>query len=289
MNDTNSDKPGLELRSGELRLALRPDLGGTISGLWLGETAVMRSTEAADLAGARLGASYPLVPYSNRLGYRRFRWLGKDYTTAPNGGAELPHSIHGVAWQRPWAVVSQGDSAATLRYVHEGDAHWPFAFSVEQRFVLTPDALDCAFDFVNTAPHPQPVGLGWHPYFPKRPRSRLHIELSDRWDSDASGLPTRRVPQPGIDADVAHLAFDNCFEGWRGAARIRDEKLSLKLTSTLPYLVVYTPQEKPYYCVEPVSHVSNAIHMAEPAAHGLRTLASGARFEASMRIEVSPA
>ena len=69
------------------------------------------------------------------------------------------------------------------------------------------------------------MGLGWHPYFPKRPRSRLHIELTDRWESDASGLPTRRVPQPGIDADVSHLAFDHCFEGWRGPARIRDEKL----------------------------------------------------------------
>jgi aldose 1-epimerase len=36
------------------------------------------------------------------------------------------------------------------------------------------------------------------------------------------------VPQPGIDGDVSHLAFDHCFEGWRGtAARMRDEKLSL--------------------------------------------------------------
>ena len=117
------------------------------------------------------------------------------------------------------------------------------------------------------------MGLGWHPYFPKRSRSRLHIELTDRWENDASGLPTRRVPQPGIDGDVAHLGFDHCFEGWRGAARIRDEKLSLRLTSSLPYLVVYTPATKPYYCVEPVSHVSNALHMAEPTAHGLRSLA----------------
>jgi hypothetical protein len=70
------------------------------------------------------------------------------------------------------------------------------------------------------------------------------VELSDRWESDATGLPTRKVPQPGIDGDVAHLAFDHCFEGWRGAARIRDEKLSLKLSSSLPYLVVFTPETR---------------------------------------------
>jgi aldose 1-epimerase len=278
----------LELRAGDLRLVLSPDLGGSIAGLWLGDEPILRSSEAADLTGARLSGCYPLVPYSNRLGYRRFRWLGQDHTTAANFD-DNPHSVHGVAWQRPWAVASHSASEAELQYVHIPDAHWPFAFEVHQRFVLTADALEVHLAFTNRAAHPQPAGLGWHPYFPKRHRSRLHIELTDRWENDASGLPTRHVPQPGIDGDVAHLAFDNCFEGWRGAARIRDEKLSLRLTSSLPYLVVFTPDTKPYYCVEPVSHVSNAIHMADPTAHGLRSLAGGATFDAWMKLEVSAA
>ncbi len=277
--------PLIELRQGELRLALRPDLGGAVAGLWLGDTAVLRSTEAADLSGARQAGCYPLVPYSNRLGYRRFRWQGQDHQTAPNFD-DNPHSVHGVAWQRPWDVVSQAADQAELRYVHAADAHWPFAFEARQRFVLTAGALEVHLACTNLSAQPQPVGLGWHPYFPKRHRSRLHIELTDRWDSDASGLPTRHVPQPGIDGDVAHLAFDHCFEGWRGPARIRDEKLSLRLTSSMPYLVVYTPDTKPYYCVEPVSHVSNAIHMSDPAAHGLRALAPGATFDAWMKLEI---
>jgi aldose 1-epimerase len=278
----------LELRAGALRLALRPDLGGAIAGLWLGDLPVMRSTEAAELASARLGGCYPLAPYSNRLGYRRFRWQGHDHTTAPNFD-DNPHSVHGVAWQRPWTVVSSSASEAELQYVHEPDAHWPFAFAVRQRYVLTPSALEVHLAISNRAAQPQPVGLGWHPYFPKRTRSRLHIELTDRWENDASGLPTRRVPQPGIDGDVANLAFDNCFEGWRGTARLRDEKLSLRLSSSLPYLVVFTPGTKPYYCVEPVSHVSNAIHMSDPAAHGLRALAPQATFDAWMKLEVDAA
>jgi aldose 1-epimerase len=280
--------PPLELRQGELRLALRPDLGGAIAGLWLGDVAVLRSTEAADLASSRLAGCFPLAPYSNRLGYRRFRWLGQDHLTVPNFD-DSPHSVHGVAWQRPWQVSSSSASEAELRCVHGADAHWPFAFELRQRFVLSAGALELHMACTNLSAQPQPVGLGWHPYFPKRPRSRLHIELTDRWDNDASGLPTRRVPQPGIDGDVAHLAFDNCFEGWRGAARIRDEKLSLRLTSSLPYLVVFTPDAKPYYCVEPVSHVSNAIHMSDPAEHGLRALAPQATFDAWMKLEIGAA
>ncbi len=278
----------LELRAGDLRLALRPDLGGSIAGLWLADTAVLRSTEPADLSGARLSGCYPLVPYSNRLGYRRFKWQGHDYATAQNFD-DNPHSVHGCAWQRAWSVVEAGAASAEIEYRHEPDAHWPFAFTVRQRFVLTADALELHLALTNQAGHPAPVGLGWHPYFPKRHRSRLHIELTDRWDNDASGLPTRHVPQPGIDGDVAHLAFDNCFEGWKGPARIRDEKLSMRLTSSLPYLVVFTPDTKPYYCVEPVSHVSNAIHMSDPAAHGLRSIAPQGGFDAWMRLEVARA
>ena len=280
--------PPLELHAGDLRLALRPDLGGAIAGLWLRDVAVMRSTEPADLDSSRRSACYPLAPYSNRLGYRRFRWLGQDHTTQPNFD-DNPHSVHGVAWQRPWQVVSHSAQEAELRYTHTPDHHWPFAFELRQRFVLGADALELHLAFTNRAAHTQPVGLGWHPYFPKRPHSRLHVELTDRWENDASGLPTRRVPQPGIDGDVAHLGFDNCFEGWRGAARLRDDKLSMRLSSSLPYLVVYTPAGSPYYCVEPVSHVSNAIHMADPAAHGLRTLAAGATFDAWMKLEVTTA
>ena len=53
--------------------------------------------------------------------------------------------------------------------------------------------------------------------------------------------------------------------------------------------MVFTPETKPYYCVEPVSHVSNALHMADPMAHGLRSLASQATFDAWMKIEVDHA
>jgi len=283
---TASRKPAFELHAGALRLALRPDLGGCIAGLWHRDTPILRSTEPAVLTASRLAGSYPLAPYSNRLGYRHFRWKGREYTTQPNFD-DSPHSLHGVGWLRPWDIATSSAVDVVLRYRHMADAHWPFAFEASQYFALTPQAMSVQMVLTNTGDVPQPVGLGWHPYFPKRARSRLHIELSVRWDSDATQLPTRKVPQPGIDSDVAHLDFDHCFEGWTGAARIRDEKFSLQLSSSLPYLVVYTPHNKDYFCVEPVSHVSNAIHMADPAAHGLRTLQPGQTMDASMKLDVA--
>jgi len=285
MTDPSNDS--LELVAGELRLAVRPDLGGSIAGLWHGTTPLMRSTEPAELQAARQSASYPLVPYSNRIGQCRFRWQGKAYTTEANFGDNL-HSVHGVAWLRRWEKVSSSATELVLRHVHAADAHWPFDFEVAQHFTLSPQKLAVKLVFRNTAGIAQPVGLGWHPYFPKRARSHLHIELAGRWVSDATQLPTGRVTQPGIDGEVAQLDFDNCFDGWGGPAHIRDEKFSLQLTSSESYLVVYTPQDKDYFCVEPVSHVSNAIQMEDPIAHGLRELAPGESAEAWMTLEVSP-
>lgn len=284
------DRPSAEgtfgLHAGALRLALRADLGGAIAGLWHGDTPILRSTEPGSLKGSRQSGCYPLVPYSNRVAYRRFRWEGRDHTTASNFD-DNSHSVHGVGWLRAWTEVSHSATEMELRYAHTPDEHWPFAFEAQQRFVLTPHSLRVRLLITNAAEVAQPVGLGWHPYFPKRERSRLHIEVSHRWDSDATQLPVCKAEQPGIDGDVSKLAFDHCFDGWSGPARIDDEKFSLQLSSNLAHLVVYTPADKPYFCVEPVSHVSNAICMSDPAAHGLRTLQPGESFEAWMSLDVA--
>jgi aldose 1-epimerase len=285
-NRARADSATFELHAGALRLAVRADLGGSVAGLWHGETPILRSTEPAQLGQARASAMYPLLPYSNRLGYRRFRWRGRDYTTGANV-ADSPHSLHGLGWQRPWRIVSSSALELVLELRHEGDADWPFPFTARQYFALDAASFSARLQLSNDGEAEQPVGVGWHPYFVKRARSRMHIELSDRWDADATLLPTRKVAQHGIDSDLSHLDFDNCFEGWRGPARIRDERFSLQLTSSLPYLVVYTPPRRDYFCVEPVSHVSNAIHMAEPAAHGLVALAPAATLDASMRLDVA--
>jgi aldose 1-epimerase len=281
-----SDASTHELHAGALRLALRADLGGCIAGLWHRDQPVLRSTEPARLDAPRASAGYPLVPYSNRLAYRRFRWKGADYSTAPNFD-DSPHSLHGVGWLKLWQIDSSSALDVVLRYRHAPDENWPFAFEARQYFNLTAGSLRVQMVFDNLADIEQPVGLGWHPYFPKRSRSRMHIELAARWDNDATQLPVRKVAQSGIDSDISHLDYDNCFDGWRGAARIRDERFSLQLSSSLDRLVVYTPRQRDYFCVEPVSHVTNAIHMADPFAHGLRKVAPGESFEAWMQLDVA--
>ena len=73
---------------------------------------------------------------------------------------------------RAWDVVSHSGIAIALALRHPGDAHWPFPFEAAQHFSLTPESLVATMSITNTGEIAQPVGLGWHPYFPKRARSR---------------------------------------------------------------------------------------------------------------------
>ncbi|MBS0294400.1 MAG: aldose 1-epimerase [Proteobacteria bacterium] len=275
----------LQLNAGELRLALRPDLGGCIAGLWHRGLPVLRSTEAAALSGPRASASFPLLPYSNRLGLRRFHWRDAQYTTAANFEGS-PHSLHGVGWLHAWQVDARDERSASLSYHHRPDAHWPFAFLARQHIALDAGGLRMQLALTNEDEREQPVGLGWHPYFPRREHSRLQMVVDARWESDARQLPTHLVPQSALNAAVATLAYDHCFAGWSGEAVVSDECFELHLGSTLRYAVVFTPAGRDYFCVEPVSHANDAIHFDDPTAHGLQVLRPGATTEAAMTLQV---
>ncbi len=275
-----------DLHAGALRLALRADLGASIAGLWHRDTPVLRSLDPAELDDVAQAACFPLLPYANRLGHGRFRFKGRDHSVSQNLPGE-PHALHGVGWRRPWTIDSHTAQDAVMRLSHQADADWPYAFEAVEHVNLTPSALGIQLILTNTDVAPQPVGMGWWLRFPKRARSRLHIELGQRWEADVTGLPIRKVNQPGVDGDVSHLDFDHAFEGWSGPARIRDERFSLQLRAGTSYLVLQSHPDDDQFAIAPCSHVPNAIHMADPTAHGLRSLQPGESCEMSMSIEIA--
>lgn len=152
-----------------------PALGGSVLGLWLGGTPVLRPTlEAATHAGQ--SAAYPLVPYSNRIGRGQMDWRGERYSLR-NGFNGEAHALHGVGFMRPWTVVEQQVATLVLRLVHAPDEFWPFAFEAEQRFELGPDGLRLTMSARNSDARVQPMGLGWHPYFVRRSGSALDLPV----------------------------------------------------------------------------------------------------------------
>lgn len=279
----------VELRSGPLVCALVPELGGCISGLWLGRVAVLREPPSAGLSTARQAGCYPLVPFSNRIANASLVWQGTQHPLVRNNGDE-PHAIHGVGWQRPWQLLDQEPDYALLSYEHRGDAGWPFAFDCSQAFLLRGQTLELTLSLTNQSGRSAPAGLGWHPYFVKRPGSHLRFAAAGRWEMGPDKLPTGRLASPGIDADCAALDVDHCFDGWDGTADLQDDQLRIRVRSNLSRLVVFTNDTRPFVAIEPVSHVNNAANLAAAGADaqalGLVILAPGATLSAQMSIEV---
>lgn len=280
----------LQLASGRLRCAIRPDLGACIAGLWLDGVPVLRATPPQALTSARQAGCHALVPFSNRIAHASLKWQGTSHPLVQASAAE-PHAIHGVGWQRPWSVLEEDDHYALLAYEHKADAAWPFAFDSSQTFRISGNALEMTLGLTNQSGAPAPVGLGWHPHFVKRRNSRLTFAATGRWEMGPDKLPTHRKPVQGLDADSATLDLDHCFDGWSGAALLRDEVLQVRVDANLSRLVVFTHPAHDYIAIEPVSHVNNAANMvAQHAARaedlGLHVLQPGESMSAQMTITV---
>lgn len=279
----------IELQAGGLRCAVEPELGGCITGLWLGDEPVLRVTPAAQLTTARLSACYALVPFSNRIGHASLVWQGTQHPLVRNNGDE-PHAIHGVGWQRPWSVLDEDASSVMLSYEHRADASWPFAFDCSHTLRLKPGALELTLALTNQSPQPAPAGLGWHPFFLKRPGSHIAFHATGRWEMGADKLPTGRSVSQGIDADCAGVDVDHCYDGWDGVVRLRDDVLRINVRSGLTRLVVFTNPTREFVAIEPVSHVNNAVQMVASGSAatelGLATLQPGETMMAQMTIEV---
>jgi aldose 1-epimerase len=287
----------LTLEAGDARVLIVPDTGGAIAAYtWRGD-AVLRPTPREAIDAGRVGAhaSWPLVPFSNRIACAQFVFEGEVHRLARNHGE---HAIHGVGRQRPWTVTWTDGSAALLAYEHRADASWPWPFRTTQWLQLVADAhgsaLRMRLAIANTGPATFPFGLGWHPYFPRDAATTLHSQAQGLWETDAAILPTRLVrPEGARDFSVPHAIgatfLDNVYSGWAGEARLcdagRGRTTTVRADSACAFLVVYAPPE-PFVALEPVTHMTDAFNRAAAGetATGARTLEPGESFSCTMEI-----
>lgn len=272
----------VELQKADWRLRVDPAIGGCAMGLWLGDTPVLRPAPD-DAASARQSAAYPLVPFSNRIGQGQMGWGGQSHALRNGFNAE-PHALHGVGFMRAWSVVEQGVDSLRLRLDHQPDEFWPFAFEAEQCFELLADGLRFTISATNKDSRTQPMGLGWHPYFVRRPGCRLDLPVHTQWLAGHDLLPQALTTRDGLHGAVADMRLDHCFKGAGSVAEMVDADLRLSLEADSRFWVVFTPADAAYFCVEPVTHLNNAVQQADPLAQGLVALAPGETLRQVVRL-----
>jgi aldose 1-epimerase len=216
-------------------------------------------------------AAFPLVPYSNRIRAGRFSFRGRA-VVEPLNRPPGRHAIHGPGWQARWHPTDVRTAEARLEYRHPAGA-WPWAYHAIQRFTLAPARLTVELSLTNQSAAPMPAGIGWHPYFPRTRRATISADVRAMWLTDEEQLPTELVAPP---ARPFGRGRDNCFVGWSRRAAIDWPELGARLVMRaeppLDYLVVFTPARRGFFCVEPVSHVTDAFNLAEAGRDDSGTL-----------------
>ena len=301
----------LELSAGSLRAALAPHVGGSLASFsrvfgaarthagidWL------RPASPQDLDRLNpLGmASFPLVPFCNRIRNGRASFSGREIRFPPNHPAvESPHPLHGIGWLRPWTVEEAGPSEAVLSLRVDASSAWPWHFAARQHFRLHADRLDVTLAVTNGDDVVMPVGIGHHPYFPHTPGTRLTSRTRAVWLADPEVMPTalqetEAVRQLRSGVTLADLDLDNNFVGWERQTLVEwpadaaapARRLLMRAQAPLDYFVLYCPRGFGHFCAEPVSQCTDWLNLLPDHGRedlGGHELAPGETLQASFSL-----
>jgi aldose 1-epimerase len=277
------------LRSGGWQAEVRPEAGGSLASLTFDGTEVLRTMP--DSSSSPLDAAcFPLAPYCNRIRDGRFVFAGREVVLPPNFPPER-HSIHGLAWQRPWRVESQSGNKCVIVDDYDGAGQWPWAYRAEQRVRLGDKGCAVTLVLTNRGDTAMPAGSGLHPYFRRRDGVRVRFTADHVLLSDPECLPT------GVTAPADHFAdfrqgavlpaetVDHCFARWSGEAIIEDDLGAIAISASgAPHLHFYAPADGSALCCEPVSHTPDAPNRAPEA---MTILPPGCSSTLTLRISAS--
>jgi aldose 1-epimerase len=285
------------LHRGSLTATLAPACGGSITRL------IYDSGDGREIPCFRVVegepddpldcASFPLVPFVNRIRDGRFVFRGREVTLSQNLPGD-PNPLHGQGWKAAWEVARQAEDEAELVYRHPA-GEWPWTYEARQIVTLRDRALVVALSCTNVSDDPMPCGLGHHPYFNCGPDTILDTAVERSWTIDAHVLPVDAVPATGrFDLRRRRICgqdLDHGFGGWSGTARIDDPSwpFSIRLSADAArYFHVYSPREAGFFAAEPVSHANAALNSPESRWDelGLRVLAPGETMGLEMRVEI---
>jgi aldose 1-epimerase len=291
-----ASRTSVTIAAGKLRLELTPSVGGSISAFeWIAEDQprpILRECHSRN--EKVLDAScFPLVPYCNRIRGGCFTFRGRTVRLQPNMAGD-PSPLHGQGWLNPWEVEETSESSAALVF-HHAAGEWPWDYEARQAFTVDEGGLSARLTCRNSSADPMPCGLGFHPYFPCGPQTRLDTHVTHAWTVDEHVLPVAKVPAEGRydlhDRLVCGQGLDNGFGGWRGSARMTDPDWPYAIEMSSPeakFFQLYSPPSGGIFVAEPVTHANAALNAPEAQwpELGMRVLEPGEEMSLDMRLEV---
>lgn len=224
-----------ELKSTDGRAVVRidPQLGGRVSAFSIDGHQLL----VPELEDPLMWGCYPMIPFAGRIRHGKLEFNGVEHQLPVAYG---PHAMHGNGFTSAWD--RRDDQTIGLRFSEP----WPFDGDVVQRFELEDGRLQLTM--TATAAEPQPMSMGWHPWFLREGANgedaELDISAGAMYARDAEGLPSGELvsPPPG--------PWDDCFTRLARPPRLRWGSFELRLSSSADHWVVFDELSHAL-CVEP--------------------------------------
>jgi aldose 1-epimerase len=260
--------------------ALAVEGAALLSLTWRGRDIVV-PVPAGESPNRGLHSAFLMAPWTNRLDGGRIVVGGTEYRMPINRPQE-GNALHGFLREQAWTVEAEAADRAEFSCVLN---HPPFHCSARLTVALAAEGLTLTLALTNTGAAPTPMGMGWHPFFTRPPGTRLRFAAATTFSRDARGLAQAPRPSAGLAGGEAVLVgHDTHFAGWDGLAEIAwpgGPTLVLRATGDWSRnLQIYAPAVAEVLCVEPVSHVPDAVNRPDLAVHGpMQVLAPGQALE----------
>ncbi len=298
----------LEIANDHWQVGLLPTTGGSVAygrfrvgGAWHD---VLRPTPKESLSIVPETASYPLVPWSNRIAEGKLRWAGRTYqlrVNFPDGTA-----IHGTASEYPWQVVESSPTHAVLEFASRDyyGVNFPWTFTARFTYRLEGDKFIWTYGITNSDHETFPAGFGHHPYFERSVAgsrtAELQLNCEQAYEAEVC-IPFGEAGPIRPDADfrasrvIGGAFVDDCYTGRTSptlATITWPDTLALDIDADdlLSHAVVYIPEGEPFFAVEPVSNANDPFNLAERgiASHNLILVQPGQHVSASFSLTGRP-
>ena len=288
----SGDPRVVELASATWRVGILPGSAGAIAsakvlvdGVWRD---LLRPTKATRLDSPTACASFPLVPWSNRVAEARLTFGGRTWQlprTSPDGTA-----IHGSVLPFGFTVLER--TPASVRLVLDSrdvvGMGFPWAFRTELTYTVTSEGLTVTTTVTNVDAEAFPAGFGHHPYFvrsltPDSGEPHLQIPAASGYSLQSAMAVGAAGPLPAR-ADYSTLrplgsrSVDDCLTGRvPGPVRIvypgaradgSDVEVRITADDVYSHWVVYVPAQRSYFAVEPVTNANGGFALAEQGVAG---------------------
>lgn len=282
------------LENDSLKLTVDPENGAAIwdvcakiAGLW--QPICANCKEAFENKDSKSSAIFVMVPFANRV--RKNTIIDGDRKWHISANTDEPLALHGTGWERPWEIVSTNSHMCTLR-LSVSDS-FPIHFAADYSITLEGNSICLQLTLYNALSQSIPVGMGFHPYFPRYHDTQLQFEAVGYWEEGSDYLPTvfNRMsesqsysgskPLPSIWQNI-------CYSDWERSARIKQPTLGYFLdvsaSKDLDFLMVFTSPSSDRFAIEPQSHLSGQTQVTRG---GLRSLMPNHSWKQEMKLTVN--